>query len=548
MYLHSHQLSKSADFNQRERDPKLGSGQNLMSRTVGREMLNGVMARVTMRDTTSSKLQVLGPRQAAAVHKAEVTVLRRELDLFPEGLRELARTNMVMDQNIRQKDLQDVQCSMLGRLEAILRRNIVEAGGDYRKYKVGGYDEGTYERFFRLQPGRYMTKAQLATALRRSFGDSVIKSQAAISQLFDTYDFRRTDQMDWRAFLYMLSLLMQPHLFCDSLLRWGYAIYSSVGSLDLDCEEELSLGMVKAMLCVPVILSLRSEVHANFDRAWQALSSSDTETIQYAARKHTTVTARAGDPEDLKISYRIFSKILTQTTFSKYMATAAVFGPRDQRAWTCRLEEQYYHPRVLRVLKELRREERSSAEAEKFVSRRAYRTKDLVVLRWVRFMRRRNFVRYVLIGGEVRSQISAYSMCFDHWRRVTLEEQSRQLLQCVARGYIARTRRRFIMRIQKKAVKIQSQTRKLFAQQKHRQVVQRIHWGATTIQRMVRGIAARKRVCSIVEAQYDREARLLAKKEARVALLETRHGADRHPDILPQIHQAGARYSGGGAA
>lgn len=64
-----------------------------------------------------------------------------------------------------------------------------------------------------------MSKAQLTTALRRSFGDTVIKSESAIGKLFDSFDFNRTDEMDWRAFLYMLSILMQPYLFCDSLLR-----------------------------------------------------------------------------------------------------------------------------------------------------------------------------------------------------------------------------------------------------------------------------------------------------------------------------------------
>jgi Ca2+-binding EF-hand superfamily protein len=75
------------------------------------------------------------------------------------------------------------------------------------------------ERFFRGEPARYMTKDKLTTALRRSFGDAVIKSDGAIGKLFDSFDFNRTDEMDWRAFLYMLSMLMQPYLFCDSLLR-----------------------------------------------------------------------------------------------------------------------------------------------------------------------------------------------------------------------------------------------------------------------------------------------------------------------------------------
>jgi Ca2+-binding EF-hand superfamily protein len=77
----------------------------------------------------------------------------------------------------------------------------------------------TVERFFRVEPARYMTKAQLTTALRRSFGDSVIKSDGAIGKLFQSFDFNRTDEMDWRAFLYMLAILMQPYLYCHDLLR-----------------------------------------------------------------------------------------------------------------------------------------------------------------------------------------------------------------------------------------------------------------------------------------------------------------------------------------
>lgn len=75
-----------------------------------------------------------------------------------------------------------------------------------------------------------MTKAQLATALRRSFGDTVIQSQGAISKLFDSFDFNRTDEMDWRAFLYMLTILMQPYLFCDALMRYSrdIALFSVV--------------------------------------------------------------------------------------------------------------------------------------------------------------------------------------------------------------------------------------------------------------------------------------------------------------------------------
>lgn len=134
MYLYSH----SARSN-REANPP-----TLMSRTVGREMLNAAICRTTMKDTTSSKLNVKGPKQAEAANRAELSVLRKELKALPEGLLESARMNYLLDQNIKRKDLQDLQCSMIGKIEAILRKNITESGQDYRKYKVGGYDKGTY--------------------------------------------------------------------------------------------------------------------------------------------------------------------------------------------------------------------------------------------------------------------------------------------------------------------------------------------------------------------------------------------------------------------
>lgn len=128
---------------------------------------------------------------------------------------------------------------------------------------------------------------------------------------------------------------------------------------------------------------------------------------------------------------------------------------------------------------------------------------------WREYTRQRNFIRYVLIGGEVRTQLSVYTLYFDHWRRFTLELQCRLLLQRVTRGFIARNRKRFIKRIRDKVTLIQSGTRKLFARRSYTQKTTRIHWAVCTIQRLYRGIRARKRVANIVEARFDHEKRLL---------------------------------------
>ncbi len=99
-----------------------------------------------------------------------------------------------------------------------------------------------------------------------------------------------------------------------------------MGSLDLDCRERLSLGMVKDMICTPVLLSMRSEVRHRFDAAWEGLAGGDTEVIQYMGRKSNFVT----DPDELKLTHRLLQKVYTQTAFSDMLQVATVFGTKGE--------------------------------------------------------------------------------------------------------------------------------------------------------------------------------------------------------------------------
>ena len=88
--------------------------------------------------------------------------------------------------------------------------------------------------------------------------------------------------------------------------------------------------MTKDLICTPVILSMRNFIKHEFDNAWLELSTTDTDTILYAAKKTATAASRAADPDELKITFRILNKILLQTGFSKFMDTATVYGVRGK--------------------------------------------------------------------------------------------------------------------------------------------------------------------------------------------------------------------------
>lgn len=64
-----------------------------------------------------------------------------------------------------------------------------------------------------------MTKAQIETALRLVFGDELSTMPDVVGKLFESFDSNRTDKMDWRSFLVLLSLLMQPTLSTEEMLQ-----------------------------------------------------------------------------------------------------------------------------------------------------------------------------------------------------------------------------------------------------------------------------------------------------------------------------------------
>jgi hypothetical protein len=185
-----------------------------MSRAVTRELLSSSVYKRQQRDLTSSKLNVKGPKQAEALQVAEIHDLRRQLTLLPIDLKEDARINYQLTLMNNQRSLQDFQCRMLANVEALLKAEMTERGEDHRKYRIGGHEDATYERFFRIEPSRFMSKPQFTTALRMVFGENMIKSAPMINKLYESFDLRRVNEMDWRSMLYLLNLLMQPTLPC----------------------------------------------------------------------------------------------------------------------------------------------------------------------------------------------------------------------------------------------------------------------------------------------------------------------------------------------
>jgi hypothetical protein len=326
-----------------------------------------------------------------------------------------------------------------------------------------------------------------------------------------------------------------------------------VGCLDLDCQDSVSLGDLKEMLCTPVQLSLRPAVTSTFDRAWQQLVENDNDVLQYLAQKReqkSKALLRAGgkldtDPNDIKIPFSMLTKLCHNTVFKQLIETKEFYGIKgivvccnlcfctvvvddeshsindvDQRSWSYMFEEEFYHPVLLRRIKTLRREIRNEDEVDLFLAERERRSKRVILVVWGKYIDRRVRVRNSLIGAEIRTTMANLGMCFDKWKKLTIAVIAGERLQRCSRGFIVRRRAKFMQRLQKKVTMIQAHTRQYMVRSATMRMATRLRWAAVMIQRAFRGRRARQRVTTMVESLHDKEKRRLLKE--RLNWLKTR--------------------------
>lgn len=495
--------------------PDLLTGQphtekDLLSRNVGQEMMNYYEAKVgVMRDATSSKLNIKGPKAADNLRNLTMKLFRLQLEELPEEVREHARMTMLLDEDVRRRDLQEFQCELIFKLEQIVIEQMQQRKEDRKSFRIGGHDRGTFERFYRVEPMLHMSKPQFITALRKSFGDGILKSAKSLNKLYDSFDLNRRDEADWRSFLFLLTLVMQPFDELLTHLRWAFAIYSSIGTLDFDnMNERMTLSAIKNMICTPVVLCLRPLLCEAIEDTWISICVDDEEAI-------TLTQNHNGLMEDIKVPFTLFVKLITSLPFAKYLKSGDNFGIKDNRPWNYRLEKEFYHPVILKTIMHARREARNEEEVKLFVTQVDKRIRRRHFERFVAYVRRREKVRRVILVCSTRWKNVNLSSAFDRWRVTVLENAMIKQVQRIVRGFNARRRRDLIKRINRRAVKVQSGFRSISKRIVFVQYNRKRIWGALTIQRMVRGRIARRRVISIVEAKYELGLRRIRKdKEA----------------------------------
>jgi hypothetical protein len=107
----------------------------------------------------------LGPKAADQDRKVQLRTLHSQIKSLPLEVKEYARYNFLVDIDLKLKELQTHQCETTDKLEKILRSKLIGEGSNPNKFRIGGHERGLYEKFFRIEPQKFMSKPQFLTGL-----------------------------------------------------------------------------------------------------------------------------------------------------------------------------------------------------------------------------------------------------------------------------------------------------------------------------------------------------------------------------------------------
>ena len=292
----------------------------------------------------------------------DIKHLRKDIDAIPDDVKEKFHGNYFHRKVEKARNEQRSQMIHLRDLVRMFlnrsRQALTPETSEVIDVCIGTKDSGMYEFFFRQEPSLYISNPQLmiSVCLFFKWAANDVEVKDVVDQLYLAFDMRKTGQMEWRKFISLANILFQPDLTCYQHLRWSFSILSSLGFLDRDLPKAhialdgggllqrrvghdhegstsapsssskpldrdvldcMTLGEVKAMICLPVDLSHVTEVHALVDQSWYNLSA-----VSASARQAIRRNGEGKDPDKIQIDTLLLLQLCRQEPLASYFTPA----------------------------------------------------------------------------------------------------------------------------------------------------------------------------------------------------------------------------------
>eukprot|EP01041_Mallomonas_annulata_P014808 gene14808-31454_t len=125
------------------------------------------------------------------------------------------------------------------------------------------------------------------------------------------------------------------------------------------------------------------------------------------------------------------------------------------------------------------------------------------MLVWKEICVRRKRARWLCVGLGLRWKLENMIAAIYHWRSYAMQCSCTLLLQRVMRGFLGRSRVRFLKELQTRVIRMQAGARQIVTRTQYKKNLLRRIWAAVIIQKSIRGLLTRRRVQGIVIAMSD---------------------------------------------
>ena len=100
--------------------------------------------------------------------------------------------------------------------------------------RVAGSEYGIYELMFRAAPSGSITRPRFLTTLRNVYNFKIAEIHARndsrmldlLNRIFDAFDETSKGEIEWRTWLIMYRIAVEPNVFFKDHLRWGYMLFA----------------------------------------------------------------------------------------------------------------------------------------------------------------------------------------------------------------------------------------------------------------------------------------------------------------------------------
>ena len=230
---------------------------------------------------------------------------------------------------------------------------------EYANIYLAGREHALYEELHRSNPERFVSKSRFMVIMRRVFGFELAPVRGAvdadvkelIENVYDAFDERGNDKMEWRGILLMLHVVLKPWLPPVAHFSWGFAMVGSEGSFDPTCSEpfDARLASLKHMLFTLGHVKSRPMLTLMVDDTWATMCRQDPRAAALTRNAETRKllqaasgkkdAARLGgamnDNEEMnvadgvKLTLPMFERLLETPPLADMLGRGTVFGSQD---------------------------------------------------------------------------------------------------------------------------------------------------------------------------------------------------------------------------